>query len=77
MDQRGAHHAPAAVHRPHPEAVRRARIGVEGGVGSFSAQRPDAPDLDARCLRRHQQRGQAVVLGRVGLGAGKHEHMGV
>src|SRR3989454_807867 len=60
---------PAAVLRPYQVLRRNAYVLVVGGVGAHVAHRPDGRDLVARRAGGDDEHADALVLGRVGIGA--------
>ena len=75
LEAEGGHrHLPAVVHAADDVVLRAAGVGEEDLV---ELRRPvgldDGADLDALLVHRHEQVGDAGVLGRVGVGAGEQE----
>ncbi len=74
--QRHRHDVPSAVDLADAERVGHAHAGVEGCVRAFAAHRVHRVDLDPRCVERHQEHREALVLGELGIGPGQQEHVG-
>jgi hypothetical protein len=67
------HDVPAPVDLADAHAVVHPHVGVEGQVGPLARDGVHGSDLDAGLLERHQEGGQPLVLGHLGVGPGEHE----
>ena len=71
--QRFAQHRPAAVDLTEAVAVVDTDVAVVDDVGAVAVDGPDALDLDARRVQRHQEHGEALVFRRIRVGVGDQE----
>ena len=61
---------------PMRQASGNAHVRVEGRVGALLLEGVDRVDLEARVVGRHDEQGDALVLGDVGVGAGQQQDVG-
>ncbi len=72
--EEGHGHRPPGVHRPDHVFPGSPGVGEEGLVEpGATGHLPDGADLNPGLVHGHQQEGDALVFGGVGIGAGQHE----
>ena len=69
-----AHDRPSAVHLTEAPLIAYPHAAVEGGVRPLAGHSRNGLDLDAWKTHGHQEHGQALVLGDIGVGPGQEDH---
>ena len=74
--ERRGHDFQPAIHLAQPVAVWDSDIGIEGYIGALIRIGIDRRYFDPRRIHRHQEHGDALMLGRLGVGAGQEQNIG-